>query len=113
MLPDKIAAGVNGSSVRIVDAAIAPEAPVSPSKAKNTVIGGMLGAVLAVAVIVLKELFNESITSEDYIMSTYPDIPLLAVIPDAATHKTGYYGRRRDTGTGRKIPVNRVAGGEE
>ena len=36
-------------------------APVSPSVGKNTVIGGMLGALLAMAIIVVSYLFNDSI----------------------------------------------------
>ncbi|MCD7708957.1 MAG: capsular biosynthesis protein, partial [Clostridiales bacterium] len=40
--------------------------PVSPNTIKNTVIGGILGAVLAIAIVVLSYLFNDTImTAED------------------------------------------------
>ena len=43
----------------------------------------------------LAYLFDEIIHSEDYLTQTYPDIPLLSVIPDmtaARQRSGGYYG---------------------
>ena len=80
ILPDKIAEIVEGSSVRIVDYAVVPAYPVSPSVTKYTLIGFLLGGVLSVGVIVLMELLNESIRSEDYLIQTY-NLPILAVVP--------------------------------
>ena len=80
VLPKKIANIVEGSSVRIVDYAIVPAYPVSPSVTKYTAIGLLFGGMLSVGIIVLMELMNESIRSEDYLLQTY-DLPILAVVP--------------------------------
>lgn len=80
VLPDKISNIVEGSSVRIVDYAIVPVYPVSPSVTKYAMLGFLLGGIISVGVIVLMELFNESIRSDDYLIQTY-GLPILAVIP--------------------------------
>lgn len=101
MLPEKIAAIVDGSSVRIVDYAIVPSHRAAPSYTKNTAIGIVLGFVLSCAVIICMELFDETVRSEDYLTQNYPDIPLLAVVPDmdSSKNRNGYgYGYGYDTG---------------
>ena len=80
VLQKKIANIVEGSSVRIVDYAIVPAYPVSPSVTKYTAIGLLFGGMLSVGIIVLMELMNEYIRSEDYLLQTY-DLPILAVVP--------------------------------
>lgn len=80
VLPDKIADIVEGSSVRIVDYAVVPAFPVSPSVIKYTLVGFLLGGVLSVGVIILLELLNDTIQSEDYLIQTY-DLPILAAVP--------------------------------
>lgn len=80
ILPRKIANIVEGSSVRIVDYAVVPAYPVSPSVTKYTAIGFLLGGMISVGIIVVMELLNESIRSEDYLLQTY-DLPVLAVVP--------------------------------
>ena len=94
VLPDKIADIVNGSDVRIVDYAVVPAHRYSPSYTKNTVIGALIGAVLISAIFIMAYLFDENIRSEDYLTQTYPDIPLLTVIPDMdpAKQKGDTYG---------------------
>ena len=94
VLPDKIADIVAGSDVRIVDYAVVPSHRSSPSYTRNTVIGMLLGAVLSAGIVILAYLFDENIRSEDYLTQTYPEIPLLSVIPDMTVTKqrSGYYG---------------------
>ena len=42
--------------------------------------------------VIASAFFNNSVRSEDYLTETYPDIPLLTVIPDTAPGKEyGYY----------------------
>ena len=105
VLPDKISDIVDGSSVRVVDYAVVPVFPVSPSVTKYAMIGVLLGGVLSVGVIVLMELLNESIRSEDYLIQTY-DLPILAVVP-TMEHVEKYYQQniayqQRPTMKGRK-----------
>lgn len=92
VLPAKIADTVEGSSVRIVDYAQTPTKMSSPNYTQNTVFGFIIGMLLSSVVIVCLDLFNNSVRSEDYLTETYPDIPLLTVIPDTAPGKEyGYY----------------------
>lgn len=92
VLPGKIAAIVDGSSVRIVDTAVVPARKSSPSLAKNTAMGILLGIVLACGVIVIGELRDTQIHGPEDLLQSY-DIPVLAVIPDlmAADKHSGYY----------------------
>jgi len=91
ILPQRIADIVSGSSLRVVEPARENPNPVSPNVSKYTVLGFLVGFCLTAVVVVILELLDESINSEDYLTRTYPDIPLLAVIPD--TESTGSYSR--------------------
>lgn len=92
VLPEKIASIVEGSSARIVDYAVVPSEKASPSLTKNTLIGAVLGFVLACGIVVVMELMDEQIHDSDYLIQTY-DIPVLAVIPDLLSSKSNndYY----------------------
>lgn len=92
ILPEKIAAIVEGSSARIVDYAVEPSRRASPNITKITLVGAFLGLVLACGVIVVLELMDEQIHDTDYLIQTY-DIPVLAVIPDLLSTKSAndYY----------------------
>jgi capsular polysaccharide biosynthesis protein len=96
VLPDRIAEIVDGSSVRIVDYAIVPAHRAAPSYTKNTIIGFLIGAVLAAAVVIVRFLIDEQndvvIHSADELRQLYPNIKVLAMIPDMRlTDKKGYY----------------------
>lgn len=91
VLPEKIASVVDGSSVRIVDTAVVPSKKAAPSTGKNTMLGFLLGAVLACGAVVVLYLMDDKIHSADYLLSSY-DLPLLAVIPDLSQDDDdGYY----------------------
>ena len=93
ILPEKIPEIVNGSDVRVVDYAVVPSQRSSPSYTRNTAIGALVGAVLCAGIILLAYFFDEVIHSEDYLAQTYPEIPLLAVIPNMHPSKQrGGYG---------------------
>jgi len=95
VLPARIADTVEGSSVRIVDYAQVPTAMASPSYIKNTVLGFMAGVVLSALAVICADVFDNSVRTEDYLTETYPEIPLLTVIPDTASGKSyGYYKKR-------------------
>lgn len=113
ILPGKIAGIVEGSSVRIVDYAEVATNRSYPSYKKNVVIGLAIGLVLSAGVIVLLNLLNESITSEEYLTRTYGDIPLLAVIPDStSTKKSKYYKSYYGAGRKTTVSMGRKTGGE-
>lgn len=93
VLPEKVTGIIEGTSVKVVDYAVVPTKRFAPSYSKNTIIGVLLGFVASVAVIVVMELLNDSIKSEDWLVTTFGDeIPLLAVVPDV-TVKSRHYGK--------------------
>jgi len=81
ILVEKIPAEVEESSASILDVALVPEEKEPSGHGKNMVIGGLLGAVAACAVIVVMYLMDDKIHDTDYLTRAY-DIPVLAVIPD-------------------------------
>lgn len=103
VLPEKISAIVDGSSVRIVDYAVQPVKRSSPSYSRNAVIGAVLGALLVSAIVIVNDLMDEQIHDTDYLTKTY-NLPVLAVIPDllAKQDSSNYYYRQSDTKSGNK-----------
>ena len=96
VLPERITEIVDGSSVRIVDYAIVPAHRAGPSYSKNLMIGFLAGAVLAAGIIAVRFLIDEQndvvIHSSDELRELYPDIKVLALIPDMRlSEKKGYY----------------------
>ncbi len=83
ILPDKIADIVEGSSVRVVDYGVVPVYPVSPNVTRFALIGFLLGGAVSIGLIILLELLNNAIRSEDYLIQTY-HLPVLAVVPAMA-----------------------------
>lgn len=91
VLPDKISEIVTGSGAKVVDYAVVNGNKVSPSIRKYTAIGLLVGAVLACIVIVLEDIFDDTIRDDNYLLTTYEDIPTLAVIPNLLNDKAGSY----------------------
>ena len=97
ILPDRISEIVDGSSVRIVDYAVIPSHRAGPSMVKNTAVGILAGGFLAAAVVILRFLLDDRykvlIKSADELREMYPDIQVLAMIPDmrVSEKKSGYY----------------------
>ena len=96
ILPKRIGTIIDGTSAKVVDAAIVPTKPSSPSYSKNTVIGFLLGFVLSVGVIALREIFDITIRGEEDIAQACKH-PILAAVPDMTTptKNTAYYGASR------------------
>ena len=91
ILPNRIGDIINGSYAEVVDNAVVPSAPSSPSYTKNTMLGFILAMVLTVGLIVLKEIFDITIRTEEDIQQSCTH-PILAAVPDmAAPTKGGYY----------------------
>lgn len=95
VLPNTIAEIVNGNSVKIVDYAVIAAKRSSPNYTKNTAIGAFIGLILSVAIVIISYLRDDIIHSEDYITKTYPNIPLLTVVPDLINTKSDGYGYYR------------------
>lgn len=76
---------------KIIEYGEVPLYQTSPNVKKNTMMGGMAGVVLAAGVVVLLELLNDCVKTEDDIMRTL-GVPVLAVVPELEQKK----GKSRD-----------------
>jgi len=91
ILPKRISSIIEGTSAKVVDSAVIPAKPSSPSYTNNTLLGFAIGLLLTVGFIVVQELTDISIRSEDDIAQCC-NHPVLAAVPDmAAPSKGGYY----------------------
>ena len=99
VLPKRITTIVEGTSAKVVDAAVLPTSASSPSYTKNAMMGFAIGFLLAAAVLVVLELLDITIRTEEDITQNCKH-PVLAAVPDMeAPSKGGYaYGRNRQKG---------------
>lgn len=95
ILPESISKIVDGSSMRIVDHAVVPSECFSPNYKTNTLLGAIIGFILSTTLIVIMTVMDTVIRSEEYLTTTYKNIPLLAVVPDidAEYRQKDKYGR--------------------
>lgn len=68
-----------------VEQAVAPEHPSSPNVMKNTAIGGLAGAFLMMAIVIVMFLMDDTIKDEDDVKK-YLDMSVLASIPADTTN---------------------------
>ena len=64
----------------IVEEAVVPEAPSSPSLMKNAMLGAMAGLFLAMAIVILRFLMDDTIKTEDDV-AKYLNLNTLAALP--------------------------------
>ena len=81
VLPVRISEIIEGSSMEVVDRAVANPQKISPSITKYTAMGLMLGVFLSAAVLAVIAIMDGTIHDEEYVLNTY-DYPVLAKIPD-------------------------------
>ena len=94
ILPKRIGTIIDGTSAMVVEAAVVPSSPSSPSYVKNTIVGFLLGFVMSVGLVALREIFDITIRSEEDLTQSCKH-PILASVPDmTASGKGGsnYYG---------------------
>ena len=108
VLPTRLSKIIENTSAKVVDSAIVPSSPSSPNYTKNTLVGFLVGFLLCVAVILLRELFDVTIRSEEDVQHCCPH-PVLAAVPDMTAQSKGgyyYYGSKRSANSGSaKEPV--------
>ncbi len=93
ILPQRVSEIVEGSSMEVVDSAVAINQKVAPNITKYTAIGFILGALLSLALLAVLALLDNTIHDEEYIISNY-NYPVLAKIPDlldTGAKKYSYY----------------------
>ncbi len=91
VLPGILSDVVEGGSVRVVEYPVEDPKPVGPSYAKYMMLGAALGVFLSAVIIILLDLMDNYIDTENYLTNKYEDIPLLAVIPCDEGNKYGYH----------------------
>ena len=79
--PDEILRVIKAGAVEILDRATVPLNPSSPSMMKNVAIGTVLGLIAAVAFVILYELFNTKVRSEENLLRVVK-APIIGYIPD-------------------------------
>ena len=95
VLPRRISEVVEGSSMEVVDSAVAETEKVAPSITGFTAIGFVLGAMLSCLFLIVLALIDNTVHDEEYILNTY-NYPILAKVPDlleTPTKRYGYYQR--------------------
>ena len=107
VLPKRIDGIIDGTSAKVVDSPEVPANPSSPSYATNTAVGFLLGLLLSAAVVVISEVFDVTVRSDEDVEQSC-DHPILASVPDMMAHSKGgyYYGAySKRTPTSGKEPV--------
>ena len=98
VLPGRITEIIDGTSARIVDTAVTDYLIVSPEYFKHLLAGMLLGFAIMSAFVVLRELMDDKIQSDEWIKNTFKEeFPLLSVIPDdkSLSSRYGRYYYRR------------------
>ena len=90
---------LEGSSVKIVDYAIAPSAPFTPDIPRNTAMGAAAGVLLIVIIVAAIDIFDKRIKTEED-LTRISNIPVLGAVPDFLDSKYnagnyGYYSNRK------------------
>lgn len=79
--PEEIMRVVKAGSVEIIDNASMPTSPTAPNVRNNTVIGCLVGLILAALAIYILEMFDTTVKDEDELSEKY-EVPVLGIIPD-------------------------------
>lgn len=98
ILPMRIDTIIDGTSAKVVETADVPSGPSSPSYTVNTAVGFLLGVVMAVGVIALREILDSTIRTEEDVKRVC-SYPILAAVPDMNACSCAGYGagsRRRE-----------------
>lgn len=90
VLPKRIETILEGSSAKVVDTAIVPTKPSSPSYSKNVIVGFVLFMLGTIGAIVLKILFDTTIRTEESV-AQITSYPVLAAVPDMMVSSKGKY----------------------
>ena len=85
---EQISEVMNTDKPNTVEKAIVPKLPSSPNVPKNTMMGGLLGAVAVAAVIILLYLLDDTIKNEEDVRK-YLQVNTLAAIPWEKKRKAG------------------------
>lgn len=86
--PDHVARMKEGSSMRILDAPILPEAKYAPSNTKNAMLGAVIGFVLITVLVLVVDLVNDIVRNSEELEHRY-NVVVIGNIPDLASADKG------------------------
>lgn len=114
ILPKRIDTIIDGTSAKIVSTATLPAEPSSPNLVINTVVGFLLGFVMIVGYITLREIFDITIRREED-LAQITKLPILAAIPDMMSpgKDVYYYGDRKEKKKARRHNADADLVGED
>ena len=75
-----ITAGLRSSNIRVVDPALVPTSPSRPQKARNILLGFLVGLVGGIGLAIFREYLDNTVKSPDDVESL-TGLPSLAVVP--------------------------------
>ncbi len=78
---EKIPKFIQPSQVNIIDHAEATNTPISPNVRNSIILGALIGFVLSISVIILKEIFDVRVKSTDDLVTRF-NYPVLGTIPE-------------------------------
>ncbi len=81
--PAEIAEIIEGSSAKVIDHARVPSKRSSPNYTTTTILGALIGAVLAAFVVLIQNVLDTRVRNEEQLASICP-APILGLIPDMA-----------------------------
>lgn len=114
VLPRRIDSIMEGSAAKVVEAAVLPAKPFTPSRLVNTVTGFLFGISLSVTFLILAEVADSRIRNQEE-AAKVSGRPVLTVVPDmTAATKGGYYGygeKKNTPAPGKKTPPPLVGSG--
>jgi polysaccharide biosynthesis transport protein len=87
-----IQAGLRSSNIRVVDPALVPSVPSRPQKARNILLGLLVGLVGGVGLALLREYMDNTIKTPDDV-ETFARLPSLAIIPAFSAENETANGR--------------------
>lgn len=94
ILPIRISEIIDGASMEVVDSAIPELEKVAPSITKYTAVGLILGILVALIILIIVAMRDDTIHDEDYILNNYK-YPILGKVPDLTNagnkKRYGYY----------------------
>ncbi len=105
--PGQLEYFVEGSSTKIIDRAVVPDHPSSPSLKKNVAVGAVLGLVIALIVLTILHLRDVRIKEERDLTDLFP-YPVLGQIPIITVDKT----KAAALGDGANKDVKELTGGQ-
>ena len=89
--PDEVKRIIDTGELRVINEPSLPTSPSSPNITRNTLTGGLIGFIIAVAIVFLMFLTDSSIHSETDLNEAFSDISILGVIPNIQSKESQTY----------------------